>query len=126
MLENDNKKIEEEKNDSSKENIEETLEETTQSEITVEKSETKKISFGRRLKATIIDQIVIGAISFIGMLLFDLILRLTGGLYVSDKLGIYLIIYVIVNLLYPAIIESSKFGNTIGNKLSNIKSVEIK
>lgn len=126
MLENDNKKIEEEKNDSSTENIEETVEEVTEAKITVEKSETEKLSFGRRLKATIIDQLVIGAIALIGMLLFDLILRLAGGLYVSDKLGIYLIAYAIVNLLYPAIIESSKFDNTIGKKLSNIKSVEIK
>lgn len=122
MLENDNKKIEEEKN----EPTEEKVEEVTKSESTIEKSETEKLSFGRRLKATIIDQLVIGAIALIGMLLFDLILRLAGGLYVSDKLGIYLIAYAIINLLYPAIIESSKFGNTIGNKLSNIKSVEIK
>lgn len=145
MLENDNKdldkkevfeseveeinepveNVEEPKAEEVKETVE-NIEEAKPVEAKAEACEKcKKPSFLDSLLATLIDQGIIGLVSFAGLFIFDAIIRATAGLYVNDKLGIFLIIYAIFNVLYPIIMESSKAGNTIGRTVSKIKSVKL-
>lgn len=109
------------------ENKIEATEETTKEDITKTTSlQEEKISVLDNLKAVIIDQAMIGIASFAGVYIFDGLLRLVAGRFVSDKVAMHLTIYAIFNVLYPIIMESSELKNTLGRKLSNIKSVKIK
>ncbi|WP_055668300.1 RDD family protein [Desnuesiella massiliensis] len=85
----------------------------------------EKPSFLQRFQSTLIDQIFVGALSLILLYIFDGIIGLLG-FRVSDKLGMYLVAYVLLSIIYPPIIESTKFGNTIGKKASDIITVRMK
>lgn len=96
--------------------------------VTKEEGESRKgekPSFLQRFQSTLIDQIFVGALSLILLYIFDGIIGLLG-FRVSDKLGIYLIGYALLSIIYPPIIESTKFGNTIGKKASDIITVRMK
>lgn len=96
--------------------------------VTKEEGESRKgekPSFLQRFQSTLIDQIFVGALSLILLYIFDGIIGLLG-FRVSDKLGIYLIAYALLSIIYPPIIESTKFGNTIGKKASDIITVRMK
>lgn len=86
--------------------------------LTVEEvqEDSKIIKFLKRILASVADQIIAVALSLVSIVLFDLILRLFG-LYIADRQPIFLIIYVIVNILYSPICESTKLGKTIGKKV---------
>ena len=86
--------------------------------LTVEEvqEDSKTIKFLKRILASVADQIIAVALSLISIVLFDLILRLFG-LYIADRQPMFLIIYVIVNILYSPICESTKLGKTIGKKV---------
>ena len=86
--------------------------------LTVEevKEDSKIVKFLKRILASVADQIIAVALSLISIVLFDLILRLFG-LYIADRQPIFLIIYVIVNILYSPICESTKLNKTIGKKV---------
>lgn len=86
------------------------------SEVEAKDKTVSKNSFFRSLKATFVDEIIIGIVSVILLYAADLVLRIVGY-YISGKITMMLIIFVIVSLLYPAIMESSKKGNTIGRSL---------
>ncbi len=125
--EENNTPVEEEKKVIDEENKIETTKKTTKEDITKKTSfQEEKISVLNSLNAVIIDQAIIGGASFAGLYIFDGLLRLSAGHFVSDKVGMYLTIYAIFNVLYPIIMESSKLKNTLGRKLSNIKSIKIK
>lgn len=86
--------------------------------LTVEEvqEDSKIIKFLKRILASVADQIIAVALSLVAIVLFDLILRLFG-LYIADRQPIFLIIYVIVNILYSPICESTKLKKTIGKKV---------
>ena len=86
--------------------------------LTVEEvqEDSKTIKFLKRILASVADQIIAVALSLVSIILFDLILRLFG-LYIADRQPMFLIIYVIVNILYSPICESTKLGKTIGKKV---------
>lgn len=86
--------------------------------LTVEEvhEDSKIVKFLKRILASVADQIIAIALSLASIVLFDLILRLFG-LYIADRQPIFLIIYVIVNILYSPICESTKLGKTIGKKV---------
>ena len=86
--------------------------------LTVEEvqEDSKTIKFLKRILASVADQIIAIALSLASIVLFDLILRLFG-LYIADRQPMFLIIYVIVNILYSPICESTKLGKTIGKKV---------
>lgn len=86
--------------------------------LTVEEvqEDSKIIKFLKRILASVADQIIAVALSLVSIVLFDLILRLFG-LYIADRQPIFLIIYVIVNILYSPICESTKLNKTIGKKV---------
>lgn len=128
----------EEKNNLDKDAQEEVMEEAVGSEeqdlasqenlVTEEENESRKgekPSFLQRFQSTLIDQIFVGALSLILLYIFDGIIGLLG-FRVIDKLGIYLIAYALLSIIYPPIIESTKFGNTIGKKASDIITVRMK
>lgn len=95
-------------------------------ETTVEKVEgvvegvQKKAGFFPRLIAGFIDQTLLIALALGLLFLFDAILRLIGY-YVVDRASIFFIIYVIVNVIYPSITESTKLDGTLGKWLLKIK-----
>lgn len=135
MLSNDNKKKDDEKAEvtidkglkEDKENIVKEDNETLDENIANEKNENLdeknkdgKISFSRRLEAIVIDQIIIGAISYILLLLSDMILRFTVGMFIADMLGIYLIIFIVIGILYPLILGGTKRGNTPGRTAAGL------
>ena len=80
------------------------------------KEDSKIVKFLKRILASVADQIIAIALSLASIVLFDLILRLFG-LYIADRQPIFLIIYVIVNILYSPICESTKLNKTIGKKV---------
>ena len=88
-----------------------------------DETKTGKVTFFDSIQASIIDQIVIGGASFIFLMIFDFIMKLVN-LRVVDKMGIYVIIYIIVNIIYSPIMEKTKMNNTVGRKVSNIKLIK--
>ena len=117
MLSNDNKKKEDVKEAVT---IDEVLKEDDKNIInekgeTVNKREKDgKVSFLRRLEAVVIDQLIIGAVSYILLLLLDLILRFGFGFFVNDMLGMYLTIFIVMGIVYPLICGGTKGENTPG------------
>ncbi|MBC2581590.1 hypothetical protein [Clostridium sp. DJ247] len=79
---------------------------------------TKFQSFKKSFKVSLIDTAVSAILSVAGVYLFDLILRLLFGYFVVDFKGIYIIIFLIILVIYPAIMQNSKEKQTIGEKLS--------
>lgn len=86
------------------------------------KEEEKKVPFNDSFMASLIDTIVMAGISLAGLFIFDnVILRILGYKVATQYRGtMLLVIFVIVAILYPAIMES-KNGNTIGKKSSKLK-----
>lgn len=75
-----------------------------------------KKSFFKNLIAAIVDEAIIGVISVVLLYLGDFILR-AAGYFISGKISMLFIIFVVVSILYPAIMESTKKGNTIGRSI---------
>lgn len=102
------------------EHTNEAEEEKVESYEPIEKtSEAKAIgkkSFLKSLIAAIVDEAIIGVISVALLYVGDFILRAIGY-FISGKISMLLIIFVVVSILYPAIMESTKKGNTIGRSL---------
>lgn len=86
--------------------------------LNMEKKESSLLS--KILTATVVDTIAIAAISTILVLLFNGLLRLLAGYYVADYEGVYIIAFLIVMILYPIIMQTSKYKKTLGQKLSKI------
>ena len=81
-----------------------------------EESIEKKTGFLKKILSGMIDQILSIAISLLALVLFDAIIKLFG-FKVSDREPMFLIMYIITNVLYRPILEASKLKETIGGKL---------
>jgi hypothetical protein len=93
--------------------------------ISDENSNKKKKGFlGGVLKASLIDTAVTALVSLLGVYLFDEILRLLFGYYVVDFKGVYIILFLIILVFYPVIMQRSKDGKTLGNKFSKMQMKE--
>ncbi|MDI9218981.1 RDD family protein [Clostridium tertium] len=79
------------------------------------KEDGKAVKFIKRLLAATIDQIVAIALALLLLLVFDFLLKF-AGFYIAQRQPMFLIIYVITNILYSTICESTKLGRTIGKK----------
>ncbi|WP_300386482.1 hypothetical protein [Clostridium sp.] len=75
-----------------------------------------KPGFLKKLLSGIIDQILSIAGSLLLLVLFDAIIRLIGY-QVADREPMFLIMYIITNVVYRPILESTKLKETIGKKL---------
>jgi len=114
------------KNTSTDIKVEETLDESKNSnkEIlgdNVEENEKvedgKNLVFLKRVLSGIIDQVISIAIALVLLLVFNLVLKIFG-FYIVEREPIFAIIYVITNILYTPICNSSKLGKTIGLKIN--------
>lgn len=72
--------------------------------------------FNGRLKGSIIDTIMTSLVSVICLYLFDLVLRLIFGYYISDMKGMFIIIFMIVLVFYPFVMSKTKYKCTLGEK----------
>ncbi|QGU95467.1 hypothetical protein GOM49_10530 [Clostridium bovifaecis] len=105
---------------------EEIVEVDNMNKTDVEVEAVGKVSLKDAFMSTIIDVIITGAISIAGLYIFDIILKVTAGYYVKEKISVLAIIYLIVTILYSSIMESSKTANTIGKRASNLKVIKLK
>lgn len=79
-----------------------------------------KKSFFRTFEAALIDGIIMGMISFVLLYVINFFMKF-AGYYIVQKLPMMFIIYAVVSILYPSIMEATKAGSTFGKKLSSLK-----
>ncbi len=79
----------------------------------------KLASFFPRVIAMVLDQTILIGLSFALLYLFELALK-PFGLMVVDRPSIYFIIFVITNIFYGPITESTKLKNTLGKAILKI------
>lgn len=97
-------------------NNEEVLVELEEEEVPQKLKEKKVLGTGGKIIASVIDQIVVAAISLIGMVVFDLLIRLIG-FYVAERLPMYFIFFAIGNVFYPVLCDLLKLKKTYGYKI---------
>ena len=76
-------------------------------------------SFGKRFFANILDQIILGAISLLVLVIFSLIIKIFGYM-ISMPIPMFLIAYVVLNILYVPVFEN-KGGRTLGKRILAIR-----
>ena len=86
---------------------------------TVKNKKAIKPTFVDTFKASLIDLIVIGAVSTVGVFVVDAILRL-AGYAINQKFQMTFVIFMVVMVLYMSIMESGKMSATIGKKVSGL------
>ena len=79
----------------------------------------KKPNFMDTFKASIIDLVIIGGISAIGVYVADAVLRM-AGYAITQKFQMTFIIFMVVMVLYMSIMECGKKSATIGKKISGL------
>jgi hypothetical protein len=79
-----------------------------------------KANFFVRFVGNLMDQTVALALAIVLYFIFEKCLPALGY-EVVDKVGIFLIMYIVSNVLCTSIIESTKLGTTFGKKLLRIK-----
>ncbi|GAB6169323.1 hypothetical protein JCM1393_17830 [Clostridium carnis] len=85
-------------------------------EEVVTKEPKKIVIIFKKLLAGVIDQIITIAIALLLLMVFDLILRLVG-FYIVEREPMFLVMYIISNIIYTPICESLKIKKTIGRKI---------
>lgn len=78
-----------------------------------------KPNFMDTFKANLIDLVVIGGISAVGVFIADAMLKL-AGYSITQKFQMAFIIFMVVMVLYMSIMESGKKSTTIGKKISGL------
>lgn len=76
-------------------------------------------SFRKRFFANILDQIILGAISLLVMVIFGLIIRIFGYM-IAMPVPMFLVAYIVLNILYVPVFEH-KGGRTIGKRILAIR-----
>lgn len=89
--------------------IEEVIEETKREE------DSKELRLFKRILAGVIDQIISISVALLLLIVTDLILKIFG-FYIASREPMFLIMYVIVNIIYGPICASTKLKDTIGRK----------
>lgn len=85
-------------------------------ENSLEKNEVKKQSFFSKIMVEVANQCCIIVCALILLLIFDEIIKLFGY-YISERVPLFFLLYLIMNICFRPILESSKFKTTVGNKL---------
>ena len=78
-----------------------------------------KPNFLDTFKANLIDLVIIGGISAVGVFVADAVLKL-AGYSITQKFQMGFIIFMVVMVLYMSIMESGKKSTTIGKKISGL------
>ncbi|OFI06301.1 RDD family protein [Clostridium acetireducens DSM 10703] len=89
--------------------------------IPIKKASPIKVFF-----ANFIDGLIMYAISLVGVSALDFIMRATIGYYIKNKSSMTTMIFLIVAIIYPTIMEVSKKGCTVGQKQYDFKLFKIK
>ncbi|WP_288479534.1 RDD family protein [Clostridium thermobutyricum] len=76
-------------------------------------------SFGKRFFANILDQIILGSISLLVIVIFALIIRIFGYM-IAMPVPMFLVAYIVLNILYVPVFEH-KGGRTIGKRILAIR-----
>lgn len=78
----------------------------------------KETSFFKRILEGIIDQTVVLLLSLAALFIVDLLMRPFGyKISLEGRIPFYFVIFVIMNILYRAIMEGRKFKLTLGEKV---------
>ncbi|MDU7886987.1 MAG: hypothetical protein E7J47_11570 [Clostridium perfringens] len=78
----------------------------------------KETSFFKRILEGIIDQTVVLLLSLAAFFIVDLLMRPFGyKISAEGRIPFYFVIFVIMNILYRAIMEGRKFKLTLGEKV---------
>ena len=78
----------------------------------------KETSFFKRILEGIIDQTVVLLLSLAAFFIVDLLMRPFGyKISLEGRIPFYFVIFVIMNILYRAIMEGRKFKLTLGEKV---------
>ena len=111
----DNKELNnEELNNEVKEEINEIETAEEIAEETKKEEDSKALKFFKIL-AGVVDQIISIALALLLIIVTDLVLKLFG-FYIAEREPMFLIMYVIVNIVYSPICTSTKLKDTIGRK----------
>lgn len=85
------------------------------------KEGSKKSSFGMKLLASLLDQLFCAGTSVIILFVISVIIRMVGYRFVLiGNYSMFIIIYIIMNILYVPILESTKMKNTFGKSFLKI------
>lgn len=87
-----------------------------QEEENLEEIEIESNYFIKELLVGMIDQIIVSSVALITLLLLNLVLKLFGY-HIVEKQPMFLIIYVIINIIYPPICKKVRLKETIGRKV---------
>jgi len=79
----------------------------------------KKPTLLDTFKANIIDLIVTGGVSTVGVFAADVVLRL-AGYAIKEKFQMTFIVFMVIMILYMSIMESGKTSATIGKKVAGL------
>lgn len=87
-----------------------------QEEENLEEIEIESNYFIKELLVGMIDQIIVSAVSLITLLLLNLVLKVFGY-HIVEKQPMFLIIYVIINIIYQPICKKIRLKETVGRKV---------
>jgi uncharacterized RDD family membrane protein YckC len=80
----------------------------------------REISVRKALLANVIDMLIIVVISVAVLLIGDLLLTLTLGLFVADLITMLLFMIMIVTVIYNTLLHSSRKKSTFGQRVSKL------
>ncbi|WP_300349200.1 hypothetical protein [Clostridium sp.] len=81
-------------------------------------SDVQTVSFFKRLIEGVIDQTIVLLLSLGGFFIVDLLMRPFGyKISPEGRIPFYFIIFVVMNIIYRAIMEGKKFKLTLGEKV---------
>ncbi|MGL4654748.1 MAG: hypothetical protein ACRCWM_02510 [Sarcina sp.] len=72
--------------------------------------------FFSRLMTGVIDQCIVIGSSLIALLIMDGVVRLLGY-YIVERVPVFFLLYVLANIIYPLIMQGTRFRATFGNRL---------
>ena len=108
------------------ETIEEVVETTNETETSLEdvaseminetKEDSKAMKFLKKVVAGLVDQVISISLALILLIVVDFVLKLIG-FYIAEREPMFLIMYVLVNILYRPICSLTKLKDTIGMKI---------
>ena len=81
-------------------------------------SDVQTVSFFKRLIEGVIDQTIVLLLSLGGFFLVDLLMRPFGyKISPEGRIPFYFIIFIVMNIIYRAVMEGKKFKLTLGEKV---------
>lgn len=80
----------------------------------------KTVNWKNSFVSIIIDQAISLGISVVALFIIDAIMR-AFGFYIENKEGMFIIFFVIVNVIYNTVMHGSKSSSTFGEKVAHLK-----